>query len=52
MKPRFKRIVKSGDNLQMGHYLVAVDKDGRASILPITSAEESRFIKEILGVKA
>ena len=52
MKPRFKRIVKSGDNLQMGHYLVDIDKDGRASVVPITSTESKKIITEILGAKA
>lgn len=52
MRPKFSKITKSGQNLQLGHYLVDIDEHGRATVLPITSSESKRFIKEILGVKA
>lgn len=48
-RPKFSRITKSGENLQKGCYMVQIDRDGRAAVLPISSGEHKRFIVEILG---
>ena len=49
MRPKFSRITKSGQNLQMGCYIVQIDDNGRAAVLPITSREHKEFISRILG---
>lgn len=49
MRPKFSRITKSGEDLQMGCYMVQIDSEGRAAVLPITSREQQAFIKNILG---
>lgn len=49
MRPKFSRITKSGQNLQMGCYIVQIDDNGRAAVLPITSGEHKEFISRILG---
>lgn len=49
MRPKFSRITKSGENLQMGCYMVQIDETGRAAVLPITSGEHKEFISRILG---
>lgn len=49
MRPKFSRITKSGQDLQMGCYMVQIDQEGRAAVLPITNREQQAFIKDILG---
>lgn len=49
MRPKFSRITKSGQDLQMGCYMVQIDQKGRAAVLPITNNEQQAFIKDILG---
>lgn len=49
MRPKFSKIVKSGQDLQMGHYLVEIDAAGRAAVISINTKEQQRIIKEILG---
>ena len=49
MRPKFSRITRSGQNLQMGCYIVQIDDKGRAAVLPITSGEHREFISRILG---
>ncbi|MBR2554464.1 MAG: hypothetical protein IKE94_06340 [Aeriscardovia sp.] len=49
MRPLFKNIVKSGQHLQMGCYMVQIDKAGRATVLPISNREQKEFISTILG---
>lgn len=49
MRPLFKNLVKSGQTLQKGCYMVQVDEHGRASVLPISNREQKEFIKSILG---
>ena len=49
MRPKFSRITKSGQDLQMGCYLVQIDEHGRAAVLPISSVEQKEFISTILG---
>jgi len=49
MRPKFSRITRSGQNLQMGCYMVQIDDNGRAAVLPITSGEHKEFISRILG---
>lgn len=49
MRPLFKNIVKSGQPLQMGCYMVQIDEQGRAAVLPISTREQKEFIKSILG---
>ena len=49
MRPKFSRITKAGQDLQMGCYMVQIDEHGRAAVLPITTGEHKEFIKTILG---
>lgn len=51
MRPKWSRIAKSGQDLQKGHYMVDIDENGRASVMPITSEEQQMFITEILGAE-
>lgn len=48
-RPKFSRITKSGENLQKGCYMVQIDEEGRAAVLPISSREHKAFIVNILG---
>lgn len=49
MRPKFSRITKSGQDLQMGCYMVQIDEYGRAAVLPISNREQKEFIRSILG---